>query len=126
MRKILIFLVVLVFLSCGGEKTQEGVATIIFKHGKVAGQSGYLTKLIEKFEAQNLDVKVKEEILPSITDQQHQFYVTSLGAGSGDFDVWQDNFGATLPSAAAAIPEPTAVALLATLSVPALLGRRRS
>ena len=46
--------------------------------------------------------------------------------GSGDYDVWQDNFGATLPSAAAAIPEPTAVALLATLSVPAFLGRRRS
>ena len=86
MKKILTFFVILLFLSCAGQK-EDKIITIIFKHGKVAGQSGYLTQLIREFEAQNPDIEVKEEILPSITDQQHQFYVTSLVAGSADFDV---------------------------------------
>jgi multiple sugar transport system substrate-binding protein len=88
MKKIVVFIFTLFLLavSCG-EKSGDGRTKIVFKHGKVAGQSGYLTKLIEQFEQANPDIDVVEEILPSITDQQHQFYITSLEGGSSDFDV---------------------------------------
>jgi multiple sugar transport system substrate-binding protein len=44
--------------------------------------------LIEAFERQHPGVKVIEEILPTSTDQQHQFYVTALEGRSAAFDVF--------------------------------------
>ncbi len=62
--------------------------TIVFKHGKIAGDPEALKRLITKFEEANPDVKVKEETLPSSTDEQHQFYVINLEGRSADFDVY--------------------------------------
>jgi trehalose/maltose transport system substrate-binding protein len=67
--------------------TQAGSrVTIVFKHAKYP-QSEYLQQLIERFEAEEPKIHVREEILPSDTDQQHQFYVINLEGGSRDFDV---------------------------------------
>jgi multiple sugar transport system substrate-binding protein len=67
---------------------REGRATIVFKHGKVAGNSDALTTLIKRFEEANPDIKIKDETLPSSTDEQHQFYVINLEGRSADFDVF--------------------------------------
>ncbi len=86
-RLSIIFAVsLLMIISCGGT-SDNGKTKLIFKHGKIAGQSEYLTRLVEQFETEYPDIDVVEEVLPSITDQQRQFYITSLEGGSSDFDV---------------------------------------
>lgn len=62
--------------------------TIVFKHGKIAGASDALNTLIRRFEEANPDIKIKDETLPSSTDEQHQFYVINLEGRSADFDVF--------------------------------------
>lgn len=64
----------------------SGPVTIVFTHAKYP-QSGYLLQLIRQFEARHPNIHVREELLPSDTDQQHQFYVINLEGGSRDFDV---------------------------------------
>ncbi|MFQ5957651.1 MAG: ABC transporter substrate-binding protein, partial [Candidatus Brocadiales bacterium] len=46
-----------------------------------------IEELIRKFERQNPDIKVVEEILPATTDEQHQFYITNLEGRASSFDV---------------------------------------
>lgn len=70
-----------------GEQAADGVTTLVFKHGKIAGDPQQFVEIIAQFEAENPDIKVKDEILPANTDQQHQFYAINFGAGSADFDV---------------------------------------
>jgi multiple sugar transport system substrate-binding protein len=86
--KASVALVILSLLLSCNQQQESGTTTIVFKHGKVAGQTGHLSQLIDRFEQENPGLTVKEEILPSVTDQQHQFYVTDLEAGSADFDVF--------------------------------------
>jgi multiple sugar transport system substrate-binding protein len=62
--------------------------TLVFKHGKIAGDPEAFGKLLEQFERQNPDVRIKDEPLPATTDQQHQFYVINLEGKSSDFDVF--------------------------------------
>lgn len=85
------FIIVLSILTgCtrdGGMKDVEGRARIVFAHFKVPSPE-VLSGLIEAFERQNPGVKVIEEILPTSTDQQHQFYVTALEGRSAAFDVF--------------------------------------
>jgi multiple sugar transport system substrate-binding protein len=69
-------------------KTDDGRTVIVFKHGKVAGGEDLMKRILERFEEENPDIKVIDEQLPPNTDQQHQFYVTNLEAGSSDFDVF--------------------------------------
>ena len=64
----------------------EGV-TLVFKHGKVVGDPAALTFLLRRFEASHPGVRVREEVLPAATDEQHQFYVINLEGRSADFDV---------------------------------------
>ncbi len=77
------------FAGCVSKKgpEEEGAVTIVFKHGKIAGDPLLFRKLIERFEERNPDIKVKDETLPASTDEQHQFYVINLKGGSADFDV---------------------------------------
>lgn len=79
----------LTLFGCGsdGEPVGEKLTTIVFKHGKIAGDPAKLAGIIAVFEAENPDIKVKDEPLPASTDEQHQFYVINLQAGSADFDV---------------------------------------
>lgn len=85
------FIIVLSILTgCtrdGGMTDVEGGARIVFAHFKVPSPEA-LSGLIEAFERQNPGVKVIEEVLPTSTDQQHQFYVTALEGKSAAFDVF--------------------------------------
>ncbi len=86
-----VFIIVLsILIGCAREgtmKEEEGGARIVFAHFKVPSPEA-LSGLIEAFERQNPGVKVIEEILPTSTDQQHQFYVTALEGKSAAFDVF--------------------------------------
>jgi multiple sugar transport system substrate-binding protein len=80
----------LILLGAGCEKTGPGekaVSAIVFKHGKIAGDPELFKGLLQKFEQENPGIRVKDETLPSSTDEQHQFYVINLGGKSTDFDV---------------------------------------
>ena len=60
--------------------------TLVFKHAKHPRYTA-LSELIRQFETENPAIRVREEILPSSTDEQHQFYVINLAARADDFDV---------------------------------------
>lgn len=85
-----LFLLSLLF-SCYQKDTHlkgEDTVTLVFKHGKIVGNPELFKKLLEKFEAENFRIKVRDETLPSSTDEQHQFYVMNLESRSYDFDVF--------------------------------------
>jgi len=86
---VLSLMALFIFVGCSSERESDGngVTTIVFKHGKIAGDPQMLADIITQFEAENPGIRVKEEALPASTDEQHQFYVINLGAGSTDFDV---------------------------------------
>ncbi|HLC42748.1 MAG TPA: ABC transporter substrate-binding protein [Methylomirabilota bacterium] len=65
----------------------SGPVTVIFKHGKIAGDPALFSSLLRRFEAEHPGIRVRDEILPASTDQQHQFYVISLEGRSSEFDV---------------------------------------
>ena len=107
----------LVFIISGckdgvSEKKDE-VTTIVFKHGKIAGEPRALLDIIAEFEQQNPDIKVKDEPLPASTDEQHQFYVINLAGKTTDFDVlsmdviWVPEFARAgwLKDVSSALPE---------------------
>ena len=71
--------------SPGLEK--DGETTIVFKHGKIPGDAKQFERLILRFEKENPGIRVVSQALPSSTDEQHQFYVINLDAGSAGFDV---------------------------------------
>jgi multiple sugar transport system substrate-binding protein len=86
---IFLFLPILIF-SCSQRDNHledRSTITLVFKHGKIAGDPGPLKRLLEKFEHENPGIKVKDETLPASTDEQHQFYVINLEGKSSDFDV---------------------------------------
>ncbi|MGB7292366.1 MAG: ABC transporter substrate-binding protein [Thermodesulfobacteriota bacterium] len=93
-RKCLLLLLVLwsflFFQGCTRDSSTDEKETtaIVFKHGKVAGDPEALNALIRKFEEANPDIEIKDETLPSSTDEQHQFYVINLEGRSSDFDVY--------------------------------------
>jgi len=79
-----------VAVGCAREETvthEKGTVELVFAHFKVPSPEA-LTGLIEAFEQQNPGVEVIEEVLPTSTDQQHQFYVTALEGRSATFDVF--------------------------------------
>jgi len=59
---------------------------LVFKHAKHP-RYAELSQLIHQFEAENPHIRVREENLPTSTDEQHQFYVINLAAHTSDFDV---------------------------------------
>jgi len=79
----------LIFSGCKRAVTEKeaGITTIVFKHGKIAGDPQALLDIIADFEEQNPDIKVIDEPLPASTDEQHQFYVINLEGRTQDFDV---------------------------------------
>ena len=72
-----------VFNGSGGD---EGPIVLVFKHGKIPGNPVPLKRLLEKFEKEHTGIKVKGEVLPASTDEQHQFYqIVLIGVQSGLF-----------------------------------------
>lgn len=92
--KVLLVLItgMLLLLNCqrhDQNAAKEGASsTIVFKHFKLANAAEQFKSSIKSFEKQHPGITVREEILPSNTNIQHQFYATSLQAGSSDFDVF--------------------------------------
>ncbi len=86
---LFVLFMLLLSIACakGDKTTPEAVTTIVFKHGKIAGDTTLFNKLIKQFEAEHPQIAVKEETLPASTDEQHQYYVTNLAGGAADFDV---------------------------------------
>lgn len=79
----------LLFLTTGcatEPAASEDPVTIVFSHAKHP-QAAYLTEIIHQFEAEHSHIRVLEQILPSSSDEQHQFYVINLQGGSADLDV---------------------------------------
>ncbi len=79
---------IVLFQGCSQNlPVEDDTVTIVFKHGKIAGNATPLELLIKRFEAENPGIRVKDEPLPATTDEQHQFYVINLEGRSSDFDV---------------------------------------
>jgi multiple sugar transport system substrate-binding protein len=74
-------------IGCMQPATMEQGPTVVFKHGKIAGEPAHLRALLDEFERRNPGIRVKDETLPPSTDEQHQFYVINLEGKSADFDV---------------------------------------
>lgn len=78
-------------LLFGCERPQPPVtgqgASIVFKHGKIAGDATKFRAILDRFEREHPGITVREEILPASTDEQHQFYAINLEGKSAEFDV---------------------------------------
>jgi multiple sugar transport system substrate-binding protein len=85
------FLLLCILVSAFGCKKTEPPAsektTVVFKHGKIAGDPALFQELLDEFERQNPDIDLRDEALPASTDEQHQFYVINLEGKSPEFDV---------------------------------------
>ena len=86
-RLLAILLSSLIIGCIQGDKKNGDVTVIVFKHGKIAGDPEPFERLLKRFEDENPGIKVKDEILPASTDEQHQFYVINLEGKGSDFDV---------------------------------------
>jgi multiple sugar transport system substrate-binding protein len=64
-------------------KTDE----LVFSIGAGTKEVNVIRNLLHDFENENPTIKVKLNILPSPTDQQHHYYLTTLGAKTRDVDV---------------------------------------
>jgi len=64
-------------------KTDE----VVFSMGGGTKEIRFVKSLIEEFEARNPAIKVKLNVLPAPTDQQHHYYLTTLGAKTREIDV---------------------------------------
>lgn len=73
--------------SCVGGEEPATTTELVFKHGKLTGDSRFMQGLFREFEAQHPGVTVREEVLPASTDQQHQFYAINLDSRYVPFDV---------------------------------------
>lgn len=68
-------------------KEGEGPVTLVFKHGQIEGNPAAFQALLRQFEAAHPGILIRDETLPSSSDQQHQFYVIGLEGESADFDL---------------------------------------
>jgi multiple sugar transport system substrate-binding protein len=81
-------LAVLLTTGCAPRTSSPGGKTLlVFKHSKLFGDPEPLRALLNAFERQHPQVEVREETLPSSSDDQHQFYAINLQAQSAAFDV---------------------------------------
>jgi multiple sugar transport system substrate-binding protein len=83
-----VLLCVALILGCSRQPAgREDGVTLVFKHGKIAGDAEPLSRLLDEFEKKNPGIHIKDETLPAATDEQHQFYVINLEGESSSFDV---------------------------------------
>jgi multiple sugar transport system substrate-binding protein len=64
-------------------KTDE----LVFSIGAGTEEIRFIKTLVDKFEAENPAIKVTLNVLPAPTDQQHHYYLTTLGAKTSEIDV---------------------------------------
>jgi multiple sugar transport system substrate-binding protein len=78
----------ILLVSCAGGREAPSDTELVFKHGKLAGDPRVMEDLLHEFERQHPGVTVREEVLPSSTDQQHQYYAINFDSGSVPFDLF--------------------------------------
>jgi multiple sugar transport system substrate-binding protein len=75
--------------ACAVESpSSPGPVTLVFKHGKLSGDPRDFSAVLRDFEQDHPGLLIREELLPSSTDQQHQFYAINLEGRSPAFDVF--------------------------------------
>ncbi|HET8580759.1 MAG TPA: extracellular solute-binding protein, partial [Nitrospiraceae bacterium] len=88
---ILLLCVSLTLCTCsqGGNDgaSSEPSTVVVFKHGKLSGDPHAFEALLREFERSHPGIFVREELLPSSTDQQHQFYAINLEDQRATFDL---------------------------------------
>jgi multiple sugar transport system substrate-binding protein len=89
MTRAWILLCLIAALGCTQKDDASRAAStvLIFKHGRLSGDERTLSGLLREFERRHSGVTVREEVLPSSSDQQHQYYAMSLDGGRAPFDV---------------------------------------
>jgi len=82
---LLILGLLLIATACTSRVPVEN--ELVFKHGKLAGDSRLIRDLLAEFERNHPGITVREEVLPASTDQQHQYYAINLESRRVSFDV---------------------------------------
>ncbi|MDH5626615.1 MAG: ABC transporter substrate-binding protein [Nitrospira sp.] len=87
-RTLLLFCAAL-GLGCtqAGDRQQIPNTVLLFKHGPLSGNGAVLSELLRAFEQGHPGVIVREELLPSSSDRQHQYYAMNLDGGRAPFDL---------------------------------------
>lgn len=75
-------------VGCTPGPQEETLPRLVFKHPKLLSREEPLRALLDQFRHDHPAIDIREEILPSSSDQQHLFYVTNLEAQADDFDVF--------------------------------------
>jgi multiple sugar transport system substrate-binding protein len=73
--------------ACSDRHRPDAPVTLVFKHARIFGGIDPIPGLLREFEAARPGVRVRNEALPSSSDDQHQFYVINLEGRSPGFDV---------------------------------------
>lgn len=73
--------------SPGSGRGDEGVTRLVLKYQPLWGPPEPFRELLARFERENPGVTLVTEALPNSSDLAHQFFLTALGGGAGDFDV---------------------------------------
>ena len=87
---VLLLILCLSLFACNegnGLNEREGKEIVVFRHGVITGDAGAFKAILDRFESENPGIRVKDEPLPSSTDEQHQLYAINLEGRSSDFDV---------------------------------------
>jgi multiple sugar transport system substrate-binding protein len=79
----------LILGGCTGEPAPvtPGGVTVVFRHGRIAGDPAAFEAVLHDFEMSHPGIRVREETLPASSDEQHQLLVLALEGGAADFDV---------------------------------------
>jgi len=95
---LLLWLAAAIGCTQSGEGTDRAPTVLVFKHGKLSGDGRVLSDLLREFERLHEGVTVREELLPSDSDRQHQYYAMNLDGGKAPFDllgidtIWAQEF----------------------------------
>jgi multiple sugar transport system substrate-binding protein len=88
--RVVLIVCAMLGLSCtpSGDRPHSPNTVLVFKHGKLSGDGAVLPDLLREFEKRHPGVVVQEELLPSSSDQQHQYYAMNLDGGQAPFDLF--------------------------------------
>ena len=87
------YLVLIVYAVLGlgctptGDQPHSTNTVLVFKHGTLSGNGAVLSDLLREFEQHHPGVVIREELLPSSTDRQHQYYAMNLDGEQAPFDL---------------------------------------
>ncbi len=70
-----------------GDRPHSTNTVLVFKHGTLSGNGAVLSDLLRDFEQHHPGVVIREELRPSSTDRQHQYYAMNLDGEQAPFDL---------------------------------------